>query len=204
MHSIQEILTDLLLAVSGFAATNLENVVVLVAVFCAECRNSTAVRLGFGLGALVLLALSLTTLALTEVVPVSYLGWLGIIPIAFGVREIFRRAEDESSEDAGGGKARGTLLKVTAAAAMLMIVNGGDTIAVFAPLFAETLPFGVVIMVIGYSLTALVLAVVTGRACTHPGLAVPLQRFGPRIAPYIMIAIGIYVLLNTSTDRLPG
>lgn len=202
---LADLFSELVLAIGGFTATNLENVVVLVSVFCGQCGRAHAVRLGFALGSVALLALSLLGVVLVGLVPVQHIGWLGLIPIALGVRELLRKSDDGSESDATGQRPEGSsLLNVAGAAAVLMVANGGDTVAVFAPLFAETQRSGIVVLAIGFLATALLLTLVTGRACNHPALSVPLQRFGPRIAPYVMIAIGAYVLLNTGTDTLPG
>lgn len=49
---IIDLVSELLLAAGGFVSTNLENVVILVSVFCANPQNARAVRLGFASGSL--------------------------------------------------------------------------------------------------------------------------------------------------------
>ena len=38
---------------------------------------------------------------------------------------------------------------------------------------------------------------------SFPKLSEPLKKYGARLAPYIMIGIGVYILLNTGTDLVP-
>lgn len=175
--------------------------VILVSVFCANPANARAVRLGFALGSLVLLLASLTILTVSGWIPVRFLGLLGLIPIALGVYEILRPKDDDSDDAAREIPQRYT--RVVLSATLLMIANGGDTIAVFAPLFAETERAGLPVLILGYVLTALTLAVLSGHVCVAPRLSEPLNKYGVRVAPYIMIGIGVYILLNTGTDLLP-
>lgn len=187
----------------GFISTNVENIVVLVGVFCANPVNAPAVRLGFGLGSLILLLVSLSTLIIAGSIPVHYLGLLGLIPIGLGVYEIVRSARKDGQSAHQPRATSGAKGKVVVSASTLMVANGGDTIAVFAPLFAETERGGVSVMVAGYIFAAAALAFLCGRVCVAPQLSEPLSKYGPRIAPYIMIAIGCYILLNTGTDLMP-
>lgn len=201
---MMEIVTELLLALGGFAATNLENLVILVAVFCNRSENSKLVALGFFAGAMALLAISLAAHFLNSIIPVDYLGLLGLIPIALGIRELLRSARTDADVAQQRQRRSGTGRNTFLAIMILMLANGGDTLAVFAPLVAETKPSGVLVLGLGFTVAAAILALIARHACAHPGLARHLGRYGPRIAPYVMIGIGLYILINTSTDLLPG
>ena len=194
--------SELLLAAGGFVSTNIENVVILVSVFCAHPKNAPAVRLAFGIGSLVLLVASLLVLIVSGWIPIRFLGLLGLIPIAFGVYEIGQSFKKDGP-DVSAREVPQERIKVVFSASVLMIANGGDTIAVFAPLFAETEPSGIPVLVLGYLATAVSLSLLSGHVCVFPNLSEPLKKYGARAAPYIMIGIGIYILLNTGTDLLP-
>lgn len=193
----------MLLAAGGYLSTSIENVVILVGVFCANPANAKAVRLGFGIGSLALLLISLATLTVAAWIPIRYLGLLGLIPITLGIYEIFRSCGKDASDDSTPQNIPQARGEVVLSASLLMVANGGDTIAVFAPLFAETERIGVVVMTVGFILAALGLSFASGRICVLPQLSEPLKKYGPRIAPIIMIGIGIYILLNTGTDLVP-
>jgi cadmium resistance protein CadD (predicted permease) len=192
------------LAAGGFLSTNIENVVILVSVFCANPKNAPAVRLGFAIGSLTLLLASLLVLLVSGWIPIRFLGLLGLIPIGFGILEIVRasRRNEQSYKDAGEAVQKHS--RVVFSASVLMIANGGDTIAVFAPLFAETQPSGVAVLILGYLATAISLSFLSGHVCIFPQLSTPLKKYGARMAPYIMIGIGVYILLNTGTDLVPA
>ena len=177
---------------------------ILVSVFCADPAHARAVRLGFGLGSLVLLLASLLVLSVSGFIPLRFLGLLGLIPIAFGLFELVRSSKDAAYSDPAARKMPQEQSRVVLSASLLMIANGGDTIAVFAPLFAETAPAGVPVLILGYVLSAATLSFLAGHVCVFPALSQPLKKYGARVAPYIMIGIGIYILLNTGTDLLPN
>jgi cadmium resistance protein CadD (predicted permease) len=203
VKTIIDLVSELLLAAGGFVSTNIENVVILVSVFCANPHNARAVRLGFAIGSLALLFASLTVLIVSGWIPIRFLGLLGLVPIAFGILEIIRASRNNEQSDTNAGEAVQGLTRVVFSASVLMIANGGDTIAVFAPLFAETQPSGVVVLVLGYLATAISLSFLSGHVCVFPKLSGPLKKYGARVAPYIMIGIGVYILLNTGTDLVP-
>jgi cadmium resistance protein CadD (predicted permease) len=200
---IIDLISELLLAAGGFVSTNIENVVILVSVFCVNPRNARALRLGFAGGSLVLLLASLLVLTVSGWIPLRLLGLLGFIPIAFGLYEIVRSRRKNDPSVAVAGELPRQHIRVILSASLLMIANGGDTIAVFAPLIAETKPAGVPIIVLGYLAAAAVLTFLSGHVCVFPNLSEPLKKYGARVAPDIMIGIGIYILLNTGTDLVP-
>ena len=177
--------------------------VILVSVFCANPKNAQAVRLGFAIGSLALLLASLLVLIVSGWIPIRFLGLLGLIPIGFGILEIVRRSRKSEHSDSDAGEAVQEHTRVVLSASVLMIANGGDTIAVFAPLFAETQPSGVAVLVLGYLATAISLSFLSAHVCVFPQLSEPLKKYGARVAPYIMIGIGVYILLNTGTDLVP-
>ena len=191
------------MAAGGFVSTNIENVVILVSVFCANPKNAQAVRRGFAIGSIALLLASLLVLLVSGLIPIRFLGLLGLVPIGFGILEIVRTSRRNEQSDGDASEAGQEHTRVVLSASVLMIANGGDTIAVFAPLFAETQPSGVVVLVLGYLATAISLSFLSGHVCIFPKLSEPLKKYGARLAPYIMIGIGVYILVNTGTDLVP-
>ena len=90
-QTLSETATSLFLGTGGVLATNLENVVVVVAAFCSN-TSPAALRTGFAAGLLVLPILSWTSALVAELIPVERVGYLGLIPIAMGVAELLKRA----------------------------------------------------------------------------------------------------------------
>lgn len=199
-----EAVAGVILGLVGLAATNVDNFIVLVSVFGARKESKTAVCLGFGAGTLIILAMSLAVSLIGELIPVRYLGYLGVIPIFFGIRELRQAASLEGKSPRLPENASKDLLKAVIAVSLLTLAGGTDTLAVFAPLLAESNLVGKWAVCAGYVIAVIVLAVLLGYAVSHPAIANPLQRHGLKIGPAVMILIGSYILLNTATDTVPG
>jgi cadmium resistance protein CadD (predicted permease) len=194
----------LILGFTGFAATNIDNSVVLISIFGAKRESTNVVSLGFATGSMLMLAIALTLSFVGELIPVRYLGYLGVIPILVGVLELTRSTSvarrASSATDRGLRGASATLATVS----ILTLAGGTDTLAVIAPLLAESKIASVWAMCAGYVIAAMGMAALIGYATRHPAIAEPLQRYGTKIGPGVMIAIGLYILVNTATDRLQG
>ncbi|MEX0286379.1 MAG: hypothetical protein AB3N23_17365 [Paracoccaceae bacterium] len=120
-------------------------------------------------------------------------GWLGLIPILLGVLSLIRRTSDTPGSD-----------RITAGASVPLVVMlflglSMDSLAVMTPLLADSLP--------PYRMAGVVGGL--GGASALAALAVWLHKFAlaggwlsrlDRVAPFIMIAAGVYVLWDSWTD----
>ena len=180
------------MAPASYLSTNLDNLLILSALIAKAERRSTIVVGFLVANAAVLLAAAAAT-AVSYVVPPSYLGFLGFVPIGLGVRTlVLAETEDEPSVSAD----------TWSAVATLMVVNSGDTLAVFGPLFAESGSYSVAGLVAGFAIAAVGLLYVSMRATRTRAVAALTERLGPRLVPWIMIGVGIYVLADTTTDMI--
>jgi cadmium resistance protein CadD (predicted permease) len=128
----------------------------------------------------------------------SWVGYLGVVPIALALHELWRQyhgAEQAVSE----GPARHIGL---AATTLLFLSMSLDSLAVMAPLFADSLPsyrvfalMGAVSAVLGIGLFSITLSCL---ATPSPRWASKLERLGP----VAMILVGLYVLMNSGTDMI--
>jgi cadmium resistance protein CadD (predicted permease) len=135
-----------------------------------------------GIGALFAVSVALALAA--AAIPDRYTALLGLVPFALGVRLLFSKSTDEPMPAAQG------ILAVTG----INIAAGGDNIGVYTPLFATV--SGEAIAVYGA-----VFALLTGALCwaahrlvTHPALGAPVRRWGPRLVPWVLIALGVWIL----------
>ena len=74
-----------LLVFASFAATNIDNLLLLVTWLLAEARRSTLVFAGFMAGMVLLLVACILLGQLADLVPVAWLGYVGLIPIGIGL-----------------------------------------------------------------------------------------------------------------------
>jgi cadmium resistance protein CadD (predicted permease) len=218
-------LSLIVLAVAAFAATNVDNLFVLLA-FVAEARGKIrSVMVGQYAGSLALIVFALGLAAMLRSLPPGYVGVLGVLPISVGLAKAWTRfgRRNKVRDDALPGAASseqpaphdapqatqhakpqstpqpGSSWWTVAAVA---IANGSDNIAVYVPLYA------------GHSanacaLISLVFVVMIGIWCAgavwlvnHPLLGAPIRRYGTALLPFILLVIGVSVIVENDTLHL--
>ena len=86
--------------------------------------------------------------------------------------------------------------------AVLLLSNSSDTIATFGPLLSESEPVVQAAMLAGFMLAAAAFGLLVLKLAAHLSKATALSRIAAKLSPLAMIAIGIYILLDTTTDTL--
>ncbi|QLQ36861.2 cadmium resistance transporter [Micromonospora robiginosa] len=190
-------MTDLIAAAAGaagvFAATNLDDVVVLTVLFVAARRSGRPrpwqIVAGqyAGIGALV--AVAVVAAAGLLVVPDPWPGLLGLLPVALGVRALLRRDAEDDEPPA----VVGTLLGV----AGVTVANGADNIAVYVPVFRTLDPATGLVWLLVFAVLVAVWCAVAAALGGHPRVVALVGRAGHWLVPAIFIAIGATILLTS-------
>ncbi len=188
-----------------FVATNIDHLAILTLWFVhGQNRPGTTARIcagqyvGFG----VILAVTIVLSAISGlVIPQEYLRFLGLIPLALGVKagigEIRERwhSEESEEEDEAEAQLKGKKISV-GAVALVTMANGGVEVAAYLPVFAlstwsQIALFCAVFLVLAGVLLALA-RIITGRL--H--LAEVLERFEAIIFPSVLILLGVLILAD--------
>lgn len=204
--------------ITSFAATNIDDIVILT-LFYAQVNATFRQRhivAGQYLGFTALLIASLPGYFGGLIVPRSWIGLLGLLPIAIGIKQLLSRLEDADAEvqavttngaqSSSSKPALAILASVlnpqTYKVAAVTVANGGDNIGIYVPLFASSnLPsLGVIISV--FFLLVGVWCYVAYRLMSLPAIANVLTRYGTAIVPFVLIGLGIFILLESGTYRL--
>jgi cadmium resistance protein CadD (predicted permease) len=165
-------------------------------------RHSTVrdVVIGQYVGMGALYAISGIAALISLVLPPVYVGLLGLVPLGIGIsklRCLFGREEKGNLQSISDAKANRVLM-----VASVTIANGGDNIAVYTALFAshgisDRLTIGITF------------AVMTGLWClaahwivNHRRLRGPIHRQAHRIAPFVLIGLGVLILIRTGALSL--
>ena len=199
------IISTLVQALVLFVATNIDHLALLTLWFVhGQNRPGTTARIcagqyvGFG----VILAVTIVLSAISGlVIPQEYLRFLGLIPLALGVKAAIGEireslsAEEDDDEDEAAGQLKGKKVSV-GAVALVTMANGGDEIAAYLPVFAlstwwQIALFSAVFLVLAGVLLALA-RFITGRM----GLAEVLERFEAIIFPSVLILLGVLILAD--------
>jgi cadmium resistance protein CadD (predicted permease) len=186
-------------ALAAFVSTNLDNLFLLVGFLAASKGRTLRVHAGFILAIVVILAVGVSAAGAADFAPARYAGWLGVIPIAMGLHSLVRlfRAGEDPLPEASANQAKGVFT-----VAVVTLSNAGDSFAVFLPLFADTEDLFVALIVATGLVSALIWCAFAAWLVEHEALGRTFRRFGPRLLPFLMIGVGVYVLINTGTDTL--
>jgi cadmium resistance protein CadD (predicted permease) len=190
----------LALAIGLFVTTNIDDIFVLVG-FCSDPKfKPRQIALGQLGGLAALYGASVVFALLALVVPPAWIGLLGVMPIAIGLKKILElRHVDESEDDSPDAASHhGNVLAVAA----VTIANGGDNLSIYTPIFATR--SGADVAVIGLVFVAMTFVWV-GAAfwlTHHPTLGAPIRRYGQRVVPFVLVALGAWILVEAGTFTL--
>ena len=192
------ILTSVLQAIGLFAATNIDDIIVLSLFFArgAGQRGTTArILAGQYLGfAGILVAAILVTTGAGAFLPPAAIPYFGLIPLGLGLWaawEAWRGDGDDDDEAKVAGKKVGvwTVAGVTFA-------NGGDNIGVYTPVFLSVEPLAVVAYCVIFLALVAVLVALARFVATRPPIAEVLERWEGILFPIVLIGLGIVILVS--------
>ena len=191
-------LTTVLQAIGLFAATNIDDIIVLSLFFArgAGQRGTTArILAGQYLGfAGILVAAILVTIGAGAFLPPAAIPYFGLIPLGIGLWaawEAWRGDDDDDDEAKVAGKkvGVGTVAGVTFA-------NGGDNIGVYTPVFLSVEPLAVVAYCVIFLVLVAVLVALAKFVATRPPIAEVLERWEHILFPIVLIGLGITILVS--------
>ena len=197
-----EIWGFILLVAGSFVATNVDNLLLLVVVMGAEPRKRAAIALGFVSSAVCVLSVAALGAVLGANLDPELLGYLGLVPLLLGVYLLLKqwrtKAPAQEPDD--------TLLASPGSgwltAFLLMFSNSGDSLAVFFPLLAESERDSLLLIISVFLSMALLWTALAWSIADQPRLARRIEQVGEKLMPWMMMAVGIYILMDTATDTV--
>jgi cadmium resistance protein CadD (predicted permease) len=192
------IVAAIVIAVPLFAVTNIDDIFVLLGFFSDPRFRISEVLIGQYLGVLGIVAISIAAAVVAMAIPPRFVGLLGLAPIAMGIRKLYglwNQVEDEDAISCSTGFDLANMVSVAA----VTIVNGGDNIGVYTPVFAVHSVTEVGAMVAVFLVMTLAWCAVAFAMVRHPTVGAPLRRYGVRLLPLVLIAIGAIVLYQANT-----
>ena len=194
-----DILGLVAIGVAAFAATNIDDIFLLVMFFSSSSFPVRNVVLGQFLGIGLLIIISALGSLISLVVPTYVIGLMGIVPIAIGIKKLIeiRRKDNFLSRQAIREKRNRSYLSFLSVAAVTFS-NGGDNIGVYVPLFSN---YNTVSQITAFTTVFLAMTAVWCIAAyyfvNHPSVASQIRRIGKIILPFVLIGLGIYILIES-------
>ncbi|MBN9607157.1 MAG: cadmium resistance transporter [Actinomycetales bacterium] len=185
-------------AVGLFAATNIDDIVVLTVLFLASTRGALPgwkVVAGQYLGFIALVALSVVAAAGLTIVPDEWVGFLGLVPLGIGVYGLIRTLRRRGDDDDGDESAirAGGLLGV----AGITIANGADNISLYTPVFRTAPIPDTVITIIVFLILVAVWCLVARTIGTNKKVTEALEKIEHWLVPAVFIGLGLYILIES-------
>lgn len=186
-------------AVGLFAATNIDDIMVLTVLFLASTRGNLTgwkVVTGQYLGFITLVAISVIAALGLTLVPDEWVGLLGLLPLGIGVygliRFIRKRGDDADDDDESSIRAGGIL-----GVAGITIANGADNISLYTPVFRNMPVLDTVITIAVFLLLVAVWCLVARAIGTNKQVIELLERIEHWLVPIIFVGLGLYILIES-------
>jgi cadmium resistance protein CadD (predicted permease) len=183
-----------LLSTGAFVSTNIDDVLLLVGFFSDRSFSRGLIFAGQILGMATIVAISLAAASAALAISPRHVGLLGVAPIAIGIGKLLRlgKVEDEGQPAAVG-------IRQVAA---VTVVNGGDNIAAYTPIFATQGSREMIATLAIFAVLTLVWCFVALWLVRHTALGKPLRRYGHVLLPFILIGLGVLILYRSGAANL--
>ncbi|KFY90306.1 hypothetical protein V500_05212 [Pseudogymnoascus sp. VKM F-4518 (FW-2643)] len=186
-----------------FVLTNIDDAFVLVTFFAESSTsgNLTPLKITLGqyIGFTVIVVVSLIGFAVAVALPTEPIGFLGLLPILLGVWKLFDLlfpkkddTEEEGSESQRIANAR-SVFKV----ALITIMNGGDNIGTYIPLFSQAKGAEVAVYVVVYYILLGVWCFIAFLIMKQKHILRIAEKYASFIIPFLYLGLGIYIVVTS-------
>ena len=186
-----------------FVITNIDDAFVLVTFFAesSTSNNLTPLKITLGqyVGFTVIIIVSLIGFAVAVALPSEPIGFLGLLPTLLGVWKLFGlllkkkdSTEEEESESNRIANAK-SVLKV----AIITIMNGGDNISTYIPLFSQAKGAAIAVYAIVYYILIGVWCFVAFLIMKQKHVLRIAQKYASFVIPFLYIGLGIYIVVKS-------
>jgi cadmium resistance protein CadD (predicted permease) len=200
---MESLLALLGLALALFASTNVDDLFVLVGFFANPKFSALDIVIGQFLGFAAIFGASVSASMLSLVVPRAYIGLLGIVPILIGAKKLYElfRSRDSTVLSPDSGPVSGAYVR-PATVAIVTIANGGDNIGIYMPSFAIRSGREIAVIAVVFAVMTAVWCFAAYSMVSHPKMGKPIRRYGHRVAPLVLIGLGILILDQAGSMKL--
>ncbi|GAA6619391.1 cadmium resistance transporter [Scytonema sp. NUACC26] len=204
---MQSFVTAIPTGIAAFAATNLDDLVILTLLFSqvnATFRHRHIV-IGQYLGFCTLVIASLVGFFGGLVLPSQWIGLLGLVPISIGLSRLLNPENDSTSQTESetelsvSSTFAGFLSPQTYSVAAITIANGSDNVSIYMPLFAHSSFVELLVIIAVFLLLVGVWCTLTYKLTCKPAIANLLNRYGNSLVPFVLIGLGVFIILDSAS-----
>ena len=192
---MNNLLTAIITGLVAFIATNIDDILILLVFFAQVNDNFRPWQIVVGqyLGFTILVIFSLPGLFGGLILPQSWIGLLGLIPIAIGISSLVNK-ETEQLADVSQEITPSFLIPTIYTVAAITVANGSDNISIYIPLFSST-QLESFLIIIGLFFLLLAIWCYAAYQLTHQQkIANFLTKYGNYLVPFVLMSLGIVIV----------
>ncbi|MBD2433951.1 MULTISPECIES: cadmium resistance transporter [Fischerella] len=204
-------------AIIAFAATNIDDIIILLLFFSQLDTHFRRRHIFIGqyLGFTAIILASLPGFFGGLVVSRVWIGLLGILPIAIGIKQLLNKETENTEIQTVNTKLETSttskpilnlilsiLSPQTYKVAAVTFANGGDNIGIYIPLFAGNNFASLIVILIVFFIMVGVWCAVAYLLSRQAKIAYILSRYGKKAVPFVLIALGLYIMYERGTFTL--
>ncbi|MFS0518306.1 cadmium resistance transporter [Nostoc sp. UIC 10607] len=207
---MSELITTLLVGISAFFATNIDDIFILLLLFSQlnSSFKSRHIVAGQYLGFTVLIIASLPGLFGGLIIPPNWIGLLGLMPMTMGISSLINQEENQTLEVAFASaeyqdaNTTSFFNARTYNVAAITIANGSDNISVYVPLFASSNIVDFIIIIGVFFILIAICCYLAYKFTYQTKIAYQLSQYSSYILPFVLIIVGGIIILKTEALSL--
>ncbi len=188
----------IVLGIVVFIVTNIDDIFLLMMFFSDNGYTSAQVVLGQYIGTALLVIIGLTGAFAALIIPAQWIGLMGLVPIALGVKKLYDlwRSDDDDDEMALQNRSgRWSSIKVLTIA-IVCFSNGGDNIGVYIPFFASSAREQILVFIGVFVVMTALWCYLGFYFIRRSAVGEYIRRVGHTLLPFVLIALGLYILMS--------
>ena len=199
------------IAITAFAATNIDNFLVLTTYFAQANANFRPrhILIGQYIGFAGLILASLPGYFISGlIIDREWIGLLGFLPLAIGIKRLrdnWRNPEQPvliQTSTVHVSEKSPLLSRQVSQVAIVTFANGGDNIALYIPLFASSKAAALTVTLTTFTALVAVWCYIAYLFSKNPMVDKFLTRYSQSIIPFVLIGLGIYIFCQSETYHL--
>lgn len=179
-------LTSILTSIVAYISTNIDDIFVLM-ILLAQAGDKCHLIAGHFLGVGLLTAISMLGAFGLQNLPLKYVGILGLVPIALGIKAWFDRGDGEVEARSVG------LLNM----AVIALGNGADNVGVYIPLFTGFSGGERIGAVILFAVMTALWVWLANSLAEFPKIKAVIEKYKAIAIPVVFIALGVFIILDS-------
>lgn len=197
-------------ACASFAATNIDDIFVLVTFFAESATNPQMsplnILIGQYAGFTAITIISMIGFGVSLALPSEPIGFLGFLPMLLGFWSLIdlllsRGGDDDDDEDGAEEEVfrmnNATRIKIITKVGTITLINGGDNIGTYIPLFSQTRGAEIAVYVVVFYILVGVWCLAAWLIMKQKHILMLAQKYTEKIIPFLYVGLGVFVLVKS-------